>query len=223
MGGMQGSSAMLLAIPDVQKELAVSDEQKKQVDELVSNLQEQMRGAFGSFEEIQNLSQEERQKRLEESRKRSEEANKNAEEKLGKILDAKQLERLNQLRLQREGQAAFNRAEIAKQLGLTDDQQAKIRKIQEESRPQARGGFGGQNLSEEERSALFAQMRERREKAQADVLAVLTDEQKTKWAAMKGKEFKFPEPQGGFGGFDRGGRGGRPTEERQRPERKKDN
>jgi hypothetical protein len=53
----------------------------------------------------------------------------------------------------------------------------------------------------------MARMQKQREKLQADVLAALTDEQRAKWGEMKGKEFKFPQPQFG-GGFGPGGRGG---------------
>lgn len=44
----------------------------------------------------------------------------------------------------------------------------------------------------------------------ADAVAVLTDDQKTKWGALKGAEFNFPLQQFGFGpgGFGPGGRGG---------------
>ncbi|MBI3469584.1 MAG: hypothetical protein HY000_41820 [Planctomycetes bacterium] len=212
--GGQGSGAMLLATPDVRKELGTSEEQNKKIDDLLADLQEQMRESFGNFQDIQNLSQEERQKRFDETRKKGEEIGKKADEKLSKILEPKQADRLKQLRLQREGAGAFNREEIAKELGLTKDQQDKIRKIQETARPQGGGGF--QNLSDEERRELLTKMREQREKAQKDIFAVLTEVQTKKWSEMKGKEFKFPE--GGFGGF---GPGGRPNEERKRPEKKK--
>ena len=212
--GGQGSGAMLLAIPEVRKELGTSEDQNKKIDELLAGLQDQMRESFGNFQDIQNLSQEERQKRFEETRKKGEEIGKKADEKLSKLLEPKQTERLKQLRLQREGAGAFGRDEIAKEIGLTKEQQDKIRKIQEESRPQV-GGAGFQNLSDEERRELFTKMREQREKAQKDTLAVLTEEQTKKWSEMKGKEFKFPE-----GGFGRPGGGGG-NEERKRPEKKK--
>jgi Spy/CpxP family protein refolding chaperone len=140
---------------------------------------------------------------MDEMRKKMEEANKAAEEKVGKILKPEQLARLNQLSLQRPG--AITRPEVAKQLGLSQEQQDKIQKIQEESRPQGGGNF--QNMTEEERQKFVAEANERREKAQADMLAVLTGEQKTKWTELQGKEFKFP----AFGGP--GGGGG----QRQRP------
>ena len=69
-GGQQGSAVMLVGMPEVQQELAVSDEQRKRVDELMGNLQEQMRTSIGNidFQELANLSEEERMQRFEESR-----------------------------------------------------------------------------------------------------------------------------------------------------------
>jgi hypothetical protein len=218
-GGFANSPALLLRMPEVQKEIGIRDEQKKELD----GLQELLRSTSGgfNFQELQSLGQEERRQRLEEFRKKSQETNRQVDEKLRQILDAKQLERLNQLRLQREGIAAFNRPEIAKQLGLTTEQGDKIRKIQTDGAGGAPGGPGGlpnlQNLSDQERRDFFARMQERREKMQADILAVLTDEQKTKWNELKGKPFDFPTPQGAFGGFGPAGKAG----ERRRPPSKK--
>jgi len=222
--GMLGSNVMLLAMPEVGAEVAVRDDQQKQAEELCEDLQEQIRSSFANinFEELPRLSAEERQKRFEDSRKKTEEATKEADGRLSRILDAEQLERLNQLRLQREGVAAFARPEVAKQLGLSDEQQSTIRSIQEASRPQFGGGPGGFGPPD------FARIEQQRQKARADILEVLTDDQKAKWTAMTGKEFKFPTPQ--FGGFGPGGPGARPgspggdTGERRGPEaKKKDN
>jgi hypothetical protein len=171
-------------MPEVRKELGTSDGQNKQLDALLAEVQKQTRAAFEkiNFQDLQGLSQEERDKRFGQARKESDEANRKAEDKLGTILDAKQLGRLNQLRLQREGVTAFNRSEVARQLGLTDDQKGKLRKLQEQSpRPFPRGP-------------------QERDKALADALAVLTAEQKAKWQELNGKEFKFPQFPGGFMG-----------------------
>jgi hypothetical protein len=208
--GMGGPTA-LLNMPEVRKELNTSDEQNKEVDDVLAKANE-ARGSFNP-QDFQNLSDEERQKRGEEMRKKMEEANKAAEEKVGKILKPEQLARLNQLVLQRQGITAATRPEVAKQLGLSQEQVDKIQKIQEESRQQG-GGFGGfQNLSDEERQKRFAEMRERQEKSQADMLAVLSGDQKTKWTEMKGKDFEFP----AFGGPGGGGFGGAGGGERRRP------
>ena len=187
-GGFQATPRTLLAIAEVCKELGISDDQKKQIDHLLAEVQRQMQASFGrmNFEDLQKLSPEERQKRFEEARKTSEEAGRKADEKLEAILNAKQRARLSQLRIQREGLAAFNRPEIVRQLGLTDDQRDKLRRIQEQS-------FGP-----------FAGGPQTQVKALADARAVLTDAQKAQWDELKGKEFKFPQ-QPGFGGFGPGG------------------
>lgn len=212
-GGMQGGPVALLRMEEVRKELNVTDEQKSKVDELMEEMR-QNRPNF-NFQELQDLSEAERQKKMEEFRKQAEQTAKQAEEKLSKILDAKQMERLGQLRLQREGIMAVMRSDVATKVGLTQEQQEKLKKIQEEARPRPPAG-NFQDLSEDERRELFTKMRERQQKARADMEGVLTEEQKTKLNEMKGKEFAFPAQQG-FGGAGGGGGG-----ERKRPSRKKD-
>ena len=88
---------MLLRMPEVRKELGVSDKQNKLIDELISDLQKQFQASFGglNFQELQDLDPQERQKSVEDARKKSEEAGKKAEEKLKHVLDGKQWLRLN--------------------------------------------------------------------------------------------------------------------------------
>src|SRR6185436_21110506 len=107
-GGRGGGQDALgiLRMPEVQKELGLDDAKKKEVTTLVEKTQEETRGSFNRGD-FQNLSDEERQKKMEEIRKKGEEANKKAIDQLAKILDAKQMERFEQLRLQREGVSAL--------------------------------------------------------------------------------------------------------------------
>lgn len=216
-GDMPNSAAALLRMPEVRQELATSDEQNKQIDETLAALGEQMRASFGSFQELQNLDEDERAKRFAEARQASEAANKKADEKLAGILDGKQLARLNGLRLQREGAAGLLRPEVAKQLALSEKQRDQIRGVQERSGGPGPGGAGRggpgrggpnpQQMSDDERREFFAQLQKQREAAESDMLAVLTADQRQKLADMKGAEFQFPEPRGGFGGPGPGGFG----------------
>jgi outer membrane protein assembly factor BamB len=184
-----------LQIPEVRDELKLDESQARQVEALLGDFQRQMASAFGgfNFQELQDLSDEQRNQRFAEMRTKTEEASRQLDSKLSEVLKVPQSERLKQLRLQREGTAAFDRAEIAKELGLTDEQRDKIGDIRED---QADGPPFG--LSPERRKAI-----------DDAVLAALSDDQKSKWAGLTGKEFKFPEPQGfgGRGGFGRGGGG----------------
>jgi hypothetical protein len=211
-GGATASYGMLLRMPEVQKELGFSESQTSQIEETEKEVMDQIRSSFANinFQEIQSLSQEEREKRFADMRKKGEEIGKQVEEKVKKILDAKQVTRLDQLVLQYAGASAFSRPEVIKKLDLTEDQQAKIKKIQDDSRTQGRGRFG-RNMSEEQRTEAFKKMQESREKAQKDALGVLTDEQMMTWGEMCGKEFKFPatRPMGGM--FRAGATGQQPN------------
>ncbi|MGO9111934.1 MAG: hypothetical protein ACLP9L_22130 [Thermoguttaceae bacterium] len=188
-----GSSAMILGMPEVQTELNLNDDQKTQITTLISETREKMRASIGqiNFQEMQDLSQEERQKRFDEIRKKAEEASKGVDEKVNKLLDAKQVERLKQLQLQREGASALNRPEVIQKLALTDDQQAKIKKIQADGMAAARPNFDP-NQTPEERQANMKKIRDQIEKVQKDCLAVLNDDQMLDWTNMCGKTFKFP-------------------------------
>ncbi len=189
-GGMPPSNVALLAAPEVQSELALTDAQKKRVGELQGEMQQQMQASFSgiNFQGLGSLSEEERDKRFADMRTKSEASMKVLDEKLNKDLDAKQIARLKQLALQRDVIAALNRAEVAKQLKLTKDQETKLRDIASQALPP----FGAPDA---------------RQQAQTDALAVLNDAQKKQWTDLTGKSFTFPEPQ--FGGPGFGGPGGR--------------
>lgn len=177
------NNAMLLGMPEVQKEIGLEGAKQKEIGDWVAKTQEQIRDAFSSFnfQELPSLSEEEREKRLADMRSKTDAAVKQADEKLAKILDTKQLARLNQLKLQREGTQALQRDDVAKTLKLSEKQL--------------------QELREQPPIFPFAPP-DVRKQAEADTLALLSADQQTKWADLKGKEFAFPE--GGFGGFGPG-------------------
>jgi hypothetical protein len=206
-GVSRGISAMLLAMPEVQTELSLTDDQKKKIEDLGQDVRDKARASFGNinFQELQNMTDEERQKKFEEMRKKAEDVTKGLDEKISGILDAKQSERLKQLQLQREGAMALTRAEIAKKLALTEEQQAKIKKLVEDARPTNTTRFFDPNQTPEERQAARKKMQDQIEKVQKDCLAVLTDDQMLDWTNMCGKTFKFPERQPRFGGNRPGG------------------
>ena len=63
-GGLGGGNAMLLGIPEVQKELGLNDDQKGLIQDMQADLMEQGRSLFGNFnfQEFQNLDREEDRK-----------------------------------------------------------------------------------------------------------------------------------------------------------------
>ena len=184
----------VLAMPEVQKELGLSDEQKKRVDDLLKDLGMSEADRKG----LQALSKEERRERLKEAAKKSQENAGKTKEAVKSILDAKQLERFNQLVLQAEGVMALARPDVTEKLGLSQEQKDKLRGIAQNALPDQGSLADLKNATKEDRRAAFTKMREKSEKAKADALDVLTTEQKETWEKMQGKKFDFPLGPGGL-------------------------
>ncbi|MBI5758941.1 MAG: hypothetical protein HZA46_10530 [Planctomycetales bacterium] len=116
------------------------------------------------------------------------------------ILTAEQRARLPQIRLQQEGPTAFQRAELANELKLTDEQRATIRRVLEDRTASGRKLFeqardrtnNGTNLTEEIRR-MTSEVNEK-------ILAVLTNEQSQAWNTKIGPPFAGREGSGGFFG-----------------------
>jgi hypothetical protein len=99
-----------------------------------------------------------------------------SKEAIAETLDAEQVNRLDQIVLQRRGGRALSDPKLADELGLTATQREKIAEIQERTRfhfprPDHRGTEG--------RSGMLAQR----------IWEVLTSAQQEKWKAMTGKPF----------------------------------
>lgn len=214
--GGGGGAAGLLFMEEVRKEVGVTDEQnekiRKAMEEIGGGRGPGGPGGFGGpgGRGGADLSEEERQKRMEEFRKQAEERAKKTDAALKSVLDEKQMARLEELRIQREGAAALSRPEVAAKLKLSDEQKEKVKTALESGRMD-RNAFGGRDASPEDRQKAMAEFAAKREKANADAVAVLTEEQKTAFAALQGEKFEFPQPNfGGRGPGGPGGRGARP-------------
>src|SRR5262249_43266251 len=118
LGGMRMPASMLLMMPEVQKEIQVTDDQKTKLDDLRAEQMKDMQSQFQGFDfgALRDMSQEERDKKIAELRKKGEEMSKQIDEKVGKVLDATQMKRLGQLQIQRDGIGAFSRPEVVSKL-----------------------------------------------------------------------------------------------------------
>ncbi len=187
MGAAADSAAALLAMPAVQRELGLSDAQIERVNGVYRTLGKVMQESFGAidFAELPNLSDQQRDKQFAEAGKKTEAAGKAAEESLVGIMEPAQAVRLAQLQVQRKGARALADVKVADRLGLTAEQRAGIEKLV----PPAPGGFGGFGPPAPAPAV------------NDELLAVLTNEQRTKWAELTGARFEFPAPfPGGPGG-----------------------
>jgi Spy/CpxP family protein refolding chaperone len=220
--GRGGSSiSSLLRMEEVQKEISVTDEQKAALEKAAEErrAQREQGGGF-NFQELQNLSEEERAKRMAEFQKTMEEATKKADEQVKALLKPEQVARLNQLRVQQEGLGALNREDVQKELGLSEEQVGKIKAATEARNARPTGGPPNfQDASEEELRKMREEREARVKKYEEEMKAVLTADQTAAFEKMQGAKFTFP-AGGGFGGpgGGRGGRGGPGGGGRPRPE-----
>jgi Spy/CpxP family protein refolding chaperone len=202
MFGRGGGSMMLLGAEPVQKELKLTDDQKDKIDQLRQEMRDQIGrgGGGGGFGNFRDMSDEERQKMFEDMRKRMEERNAESEKKVAEILDAGQSKRLKEIGLWQRGGGALADETVAKELNLSDDQNEQVKTIQEAIGERMQENF--QNAQGD-----FEKLREENAKvmkdAEEEYLAVLTEEQKAKFEAMKG-----PKPDIDFAALMRPGRGG---------------
>ncbi len=193
-GGMQPSRLALLETEQVREELAINDEQKPKIDNLLKEWQEQSRAPFdAAFREARDQSEQERRKSFDDARRKSEEVTSQTEKRLAGILKAPQLQRLDQLLTQQQGVSALITPEVIKQLKLTAKQQKTIRALQQDSQPRGFGppGFGPPGPPRADEDSM------------KKAVATLSDSQRTAWLELTGKPFDLPPPQ--FGPGRRGG------------------
>ncbi|HEV2971945.1 MAG TPA: hypothetical protein VGY55_18370 [Pirellulales bacterium] len=188
-GGGRGGN--LYTNEAVQKELALTDEQKDSIKKINDDFRASLTG----------LSQEDRQSKMPELRK-------GLEDKIGAVLNDTQKARMKEIRIQARGASALADKEVAEALKLTDDQVNKIKDLTDSAMKDMREAFqsaanGG------DRTAMREKMTKMRTETSEKLLAVLTADQKTAFEKMQGAKVEGL-PQGGAGfGFGGGAGGGR--------------
>lgn len=188
-GGGRGGLA-LLTDENVKKDLGVTDDQLKKLEEYQTKSRTEMQAIFQG---LRDLSAEERTAKLQEIQKKMTDMAAAAEKE---ILLPKQVERLKQIsvqsRITRSNTSdALASETIAKELGITDAQKEALKKAQEEADAEMQAG-----------------MTKLRDAARQKVISVLTADQQAKLKSLTGEPITFS--RGGRGGGT-GGTGGRGT------------
>lgn len=178
----RGGLSMLLSNTSVQEELKLDDSQKAKAREIGEKAREKMTAAR---EELQNLSQEERGKKI---RELSTEANESAHKAAGEFLKPEQLKRLHQINLQVSGANAFEEEHLQKKLDITSEQKTEIASIVQASNAEMREIFQG---AQNDREAAMEKLREHRKETLSKIQAKLTPEQKTKYTELLGSPFEI--------------------------------
>ena len=149
----------------------------KLTEEQTAKLTELQAAARGGFQSLQAVPEAERPAAMKTMREEQEQA-------VSKVLDAPQFARLLQLTWRETGLASVERDDIAKSLGLSDEQREKLRPILADRQ-------SGQRALREASPEEAAQKRQ----AWDDQLrAVLTEEQAKQWEELLGAPAPAPEP-----------------------------
>jgi hypothetical protein len=205
-GGGFGPGGNLLTLATneaVQKELGIGADLAAKLtslrDDYRAAIQKEYQTAGIDFQNFQNLSADERQKVMAKMTEINTKLNEEFTPQLAKLLSADQMVRLKQIQIQAQGATALTaNPEVAKELNLSEEQQRKLSDLQAEFLRRQRDLFASGDPQER-----LAKMRELSSERDAKMLAVLTDEQKQKFTALKGEPFDVS--QLGFGGRGRRG------------------
>jgi hypothetical protein len=195
-GGMGGGMGVqgLLQNEKVAKEIELTAEQKEKLQAVAKEVQE----SFQSMRsEMQGLSQEERTKKMQEAMEKT-------QKKVEGVLLPHQLKRIKEIQLQVQGIRALSNPEVVKELGLSSDQQEKIKTVNDDARKNRPQFTPGQRPSQEDMDKMQKSMKV----TETKLLDVLTAEQKEKLEKMKGEKFDTTGLRGGFGGGMGGNRRG---------------
>ncbi|SFH60110.1 hypothetical protein [Planctomicrobium piriforme] len=221
--GMRGPSSKwsLLSVPAVQSELALSEEQKTKVQPLVDSMREAMRGGNpGDFEALRDLPEDQRREKMTAMAAERAETQKKVtaeyQPKFSEVLDEVQLQRLQQIYWQSQGTNALRDDDLAAALQISPEQKENITTVNAEFMSQmgrgmgnrGGGGGGGDNQARPDFEQMRQEMQARTEKRDAALLDVLTADQKTKFAELKGAEFDVSQLRGPGGPGGQGRRGG---------------
>jgi len=118
-----GGQLILLGEKDIQADLMLDQDERQRFDAIARQFAEQRAEALGGY---QNLSLDDRRARFLELARASERATQS-------VLSPRQIGRLKQILIQLQGITAFNQAEIADQLKLTEPQRRLMRQIEVEA------------------------------------------------------------------------------------------
>jgi hypothetical protein len=205
--GMMGGGIFFVAGNEaVQKEIGIDSAAASKVQSIVEEYRKDMRAenesAGISFQGLQDLSSEERDKKMKEINDKRAVITKKLNEKfvpqLKAAIEAPQFERLQQIAWQAGGsQAVATDPHLAKELELKNDQIEKIAAINMEYQRKQRELFtpGGGG----DPQAMFAKIQELNKERDGKAMELLSKDQQEKLSKLKGKAFDLkllmPRPQ----------------------------
>jgi Spy/CpxP family protein refolding chaperone len=184
--GSRGATAsQIVKRRDVQKELNLTLEQVQKLKDLDERTRQAKEADFEQLAKLDPKARDDKRMEIVRSTNQLELA------EVKKILTPDQTKRLMEVTYQIAYVTSFRAEHVVESLKLTKEQQEKIRGIMQgtilDMREMFQSTSGGLAASREKVDAL-------REKAMHDTLALLTADQKQKWAELQGKPFDIKPP-----------------------------
>jgi len=202
-GGGGGSPTMLMfkfsregtsIRDDVSKEIKLTDDQKTKITKIQDDQRQKMMDMFqGGGIDFQD------KEAMAKVRKTIGDQMKASEKEINTVLNDDQKKRLRELWIQRTGISVITDETVQKDLGLSDDQKAKIKSLQDKSQA-AQESLGEKMRNQEIDFQGMRDAMDKNNKVMKDELAkVLTTDQAAKLKTLGGAEFKFDDGNGGGG------------------------
>jgi gas vesicle protein len=185
-GGFGGGGAAFLAAPNVQKDLKLTDDQVKKVQETLTEIREKHQPDFAALKDASPDVRQATMAKLNETV--------SGEVKRALSLTPEQSKRFDQISLQARGLQAFASPTVAEKLKLTNDQTSKVREILEAMRGSGGGGAFNKDASAEEKAAARTKRAAAQKENMTKVQALLTDGQKNAWKELTSEPIEIQCP-----------------------------
>lgn len=185
-GGAAGNPVMILGREDVQEDLKLTDDQKEKLADY-TDMQKMFPKMMSAAQEA-GISREDM--RSEKGQKFFKDYQEKIRKEIEGILTPDQAKRWNEIAIQMAGNMAVARPEIAKLVGLTDDQNAKIKDLQKKQGEAMQGLIQQMRDGELTREDLQEKMKKNNEILDSEVGKLLTEPQKAKLKELGGKHFE---------------------------------
>ncbi len=167
LGGPSGKTQLII-MPDVQKDLNLTKDQKKQIQ---TTMQSMSSASAANMQMPTDMSQ----------------MNSQMDAPLLAILTADQLTRLQELWIQYNGPKVLQDENVQKSLQLTDDQKTKEKQIWDDYGQAIMSAMQSRSMS------AIKDIKKKRKDADAAAIALLTADQAKAFTDMQGKTHKFPQ------------------------------
>jgi Spy/CpxP family protein refolding chaperone len=185
---------MLASAQEVQDALQLSAVQKEKIEEINRDARRMARELF-----------QESQRDFAHVLVQGEQVHRKVSKQLAEVLTTEQEKRLVGITIQVNGARTMANPAVAKELGVTEEQKAQLRKLRMEAVDETRRAWDEIREKGLDRHDMRDKMNAVREKADKEILAILTAEQQQKLEELKGSPLEidmaqFVRPRGRFDG-----------------------